>query len=107
MQRANNNQKRTQGTAVRALRVLTVLKGRSTDGLSNKAIADALGESPSAITLSLNSLCAEGFVTKLENGNFAHSIALLGIAQAHANHMSKMSNRIIEINARVDSAANA
>ncbi|SFQ51674.1 hypothetical protein SAMN05216177_1271, partial [Ectopseudomonas toyotomiensis] len=43
----------------------------------------------------------EGLAVKLDNGRFAPSIALLQIAQAHANEMGAAQHRINEINQRV------
>lgn len=94
-----------QSTAQRALQILKVLRGHTITGLSNKQLADALGAQPSAITLSLNTLEAEGFVIQLENGRYAHSVALLQIAQAHADHVTRMQSRISELNARVAAGA--
>lgn len=90
-----------QSTAQRALQILKILRGHTLTGLSNKQIAEALGAQPSAVTLSLNTLQEEGFVTQLENGRYAHSIAFLQIAQAHADHMARLQSRITELNARI------
>ena len=92
---------RTSDTGARILRVLKALKGHSLDGLSNGDLAKGLGESAPNINRALNTLIAEGLAVKLDNGRFAPSIALLQIAQAHANEMVAAQHRINEINQRV------
>ncbi|WP_028489011.1 helix-turn-helix domain-containing protein [Thiothrix lacustris] len=99
------NAKRTQSSAERALRVLDVLKGHSLTGLTNKQITEATGYFSSGVSLSLNTLAAAGFVTQLETGRWAHSIKFLQMAQAHADHISRMQGRINEYNARVIAGA--
>lgn len=92
---------RTSDSGARILRVLKALKGYSLTGISNGELAKGLGESPSAINRAVNTLIAEGLAVKLDNGRFAPSVALLQIAQAHANEMSTAQHRINEINQRV------
>ncbi|MNR41590.1 hypothetical protein D3C85_1599920 [compost metagenome] len=46
-------------------------------------------------------LIEEGLAVKLDNGRFAHSIVMLQIAQAHAEHMAGVNRRMNEINQRV------
>ena len=95
----------TQAAAIRTLKVLKLLKGYALTGLSNGQITQALSLTPSAVTLSLNSLELEGLVVQLEGGRYAHSVAMLQIAQAHANHVNHMQNHINEMNARVAAGA--
>lgn len=92
---------RTSDSGARILRVLKALKGYSLTGISNGELAKGLGESPSAINRAVNTLIAEGLAVKLDNGRFAPSVALLQIAQAHANEMNTAQHRINEINQRV------
>ncbi|MCY1266037.1 hypothetical protein D9M69_318810 [compost metagenome] len=92
---------RVNETALRVLRVLKALKGHSLHGLSNGELAKALGESPANITRYLTTLVEAGLATKLDTGRYAPGIALLQIAQAHANEMANAQNRINEINQRV------
>lgn len=94
-----------QSSAARACRILKALKGQSFTGLSNKELAESLGELPSAVSLSLNTLIEEGLVTRLENGRYAHSVQLLQIAQAHVDHVQRMQGRMHEFNARILSGA--
>lgn len=100
-QRTVSDEPRTQRVALRALNIIKVLRGHTLTGLSNQQIAEAINEPASAVTLSLNSLERVGFVTRLENGRYAHSVLLLQIAQAHADHISRMQGKINEINARI------
>lgn len=92
---------RTNDGAGRVLRVLKALRGHSLTGLTNGDLAKALGESPANINRYLNTLIAEGMATKLDTGRFALSVAVLQIAQAHANEMANAQSRINEINQRV------
>lgn len=92
---------RTSDSGARVLRVLKALKGYTLSGISNGELAKGLGESPANINRALNTLIAEGLAVKLDNGRFAPGIALLQIAQAHANEMSQAQGRINEINQRV------
>ncbi len=95
----------TQVVALRTLEVLKLLKGHTLTGLSNGQIADALSLTPSAVSLALNSLEATGLAAKLENGRYAHSVGMLQIAQAHADHIGRMQGKINEINARIHAGA--
>lgn len=95
------NKPRTNDTALRVLRVLKALKGHSLMDLSNGELAKALDESPANITRYLSTLVDSGLATKLDTGRYAPGIALLQIAQAHANEMANAQNRINEINQRV------
>lgn len=92
-------------SARRALRVLKILKGHTLTGLANKEISEALCESPVNVSRALDALQEEGLVTKLDNGRFSHGIALLQIANAHANHTLAIQNRLMEINRRIISGA--
>ncbi len=94
-------------SARRALRVLKALKGHAITGISNKELAEGLRESPVNISRALADLEAEGLATKLDNGRWAHSVAMLQIAQAHVEHMANLQDRMTEINRRVAAGAMA
>ncbi len=49
----------------------------------------------------MQTLIEEGLAVKLDTGRFAPGVALLQIAQAHAEEMARMQGRINEINQRV------
>jgi len=91
--------------SIRVLLVLRALRGQTLHGLSNAEIARALGETPVNISRALADLEAVGFATRLETGRWAHGVALLQIAQAHANAMAAAQERILEINSRVAAGA--
>ena len=87
-------------SAQRALRVIKVLQNNSFVGLSNKEIAQALNESPTNISRTLDVLKNEGFVIKLESGKFAFSSLFAQIAMRHAANMDKASAQINEMKQR-------
>jgi len=58
-------------------------------------------DSPSNITRAVQTLIEEGLAVKLDNGRFAHSVAILQIAQAHAEHIARLQGRMQEINQRI------
>ena len=95
------NKPRINESALRVLRVMKALKGQSLHGLSNGELAKALDESPANITRCMDTLIEAGLATRLDTGRFAPGIALLQIAQAHANEMAQAQQRINEINQRV------
>ncbi|MGH8384495.1 MAG: helix-turn-helix domain-containing protein [Pseudomonas sp.] len=92
---------RTVSAAARVLRVLKALKGHTVTGLSNTELAQLAQDSPSNITRAMQTLIEEGLAVKLDNGRFAHSVGMLQIAQAHAEHMARLTDRMQEINQRI------
>lgn len=96
---------RTVSSAARVLRVLKALKGHTVTGLSNTELAHLTQDSPSNITRAMQTLIEEGLAVKLENGRFAHSVGVLQIAQAHAEHMARLTNRMLEINQRISAGS--
>jgi DNA-binding IclR family transcriptional regulator len=92
---------RTASGAARVLGVLKALKGYTVTGLSNTELAQLTKDSPSNITRAMQTLIEEGLAVKLDNGRFAHSVAMLQIAQAHAEHMARLTQRMQEINQRI------
>lgn len=91
----------TISASARVLRVLKALKGHTVTGLSNTELAQLAGDSPSNITRAMQTLIEEGLAVKLDNGRFAHSVGMLQIAQAHAEHMARLNGRMQEINQRI------
>lgn len=87
--------------SVRVLRVLKALKGHTVTELSNSELAALTQDSPSNITRAMQTLIEEGLALKLDNGRFAHSVGVLQIAQAHAEHMARLTGRMQEINQRI------
>lgn len=84
----------------RALRIIKALKGKSTSGVSNKALAEALSESPVNISRALAILVDEGFVTKLDNGLYALSVQLTQIAMSHLGEIDKAQSRLDQLKQR-------
>ncbi len=93
--------KTTSTSGSRILKVLKAVKGYTLTGISNSAIAEAIDDSPSNVSRALSVLIEEGLVIKLDNGLFAHSTEMLRIAQAHAEHVANLQNRIQETNQRI------
>lgn len=92
---------RTVSAAARVLRVFKALKGHTVTGLSNTELAQLAQDSPSNITRAMQTLIEEGLAVKLDNGRFAHSVGVLQIAQAHAEHMARLTGRMQEITQRI------
>lgn len=95
------NENSNSTTITRAIRVMKALKGHSLNGLSNKELAAALGDSPANITRALGVLASEGMVQRLKSGRYAPGMQLLYIAQAFSNEMAAGQARIAELNQRV------
>lgn len=100
------SRKSTTTSGARVLDVLKALRGHTITGISNTELANTLGCSPSAISRSLGDLIEAGLAVKLDNGRFAHSVGMLQIAQAHAEHINRIQNRIAETNQRIAAGAN-
>ncbi|EKP2011523.1 helix-turn-helix domain-containing protein [Salmonella enterica] len=90
----------------RGLRILKVLKGKSLNGLSNRELARALGESEANISRAMGVLVDEGMVQRLETGRYAPGMQLLYIAQAFSNEIAAGQARIAELNQRVLAGSN-
>lgn len=97
---------RTVSSAARVLRVLKALKGHTVTGISNIELAQLTKDSPTNITRAMQTLIEEGLAVKLDNGRFAHSVGMLQIAQAHAEHMARLTDRMQEINQRIAAGSN-
>ena len=85
----------------RTLNVLKALKGHSITGISNKDLAAGLGMTPVNVSRALSALEVKGLAGRLDNGRWAHSVAMLQIAHAHQAHMAGLQDRMTEINRRV------
>jgi DNA-binding IclR family transcriptional regulator len=98
---------RTSNSGTRVLRVMAALRGHTLSGISNGELAKSLGETAPTINRCMNTLIAEGFAQKLDNGNFCLSVKLLQIAQAHSTEFARMQDRMGEINQRVLAGAHS
>lgn len=96
-----NNNGRTSDSGMRILKVLMALRGHYFFGVTNGELAKALGESPSTICRCLNTLIEAGLAEQKDNGRFCHSIAMLQIAQSHANDVKRLEAKIAENNQRI------
>lgn len=98
---------KTEGgsSARRALRVLKALKGKSLQGVAVKDLAEGLGEKDVDICRSLTALYAEGLAHKLDDGRWAQTTAMLGIAEAYYREMSVARSRLDEHIQRVQAAS--
>lgn len=94
-----------QQSTRRALRILKALRGATFTGISNAELAKAVCETAPNVSRSLDVLVEEGFAVRLDNGRYAHSIALLQIAQAHADHASRLQQRMNETAQRIAAGA--
>lgn len=95
----------TINSAQRVLRIWKALRGHTITGLSNQDLVAMTGDSPANVSRGLATLMAEDLVVKYDNGRYAHGIATLQIAQAHANHCERLISRIAEVNQRVAAGA--
>jgi len=87
--------------ARRATGIIRALRGTTFTGVSNRDIAEALGESASNVTRMLQVLIDEGFVQRIDAKRYTLGIALLQIAQAHADETARLTARIEETNQRL------
>lgn len=89
----------------RTLHLINALKGHSLSGKSLRELAAATKiPEPTAVRI-LETMIEEGFVMKLDTGRYSLSIRVLQIAQAHANEMSRATDRINELQQRVQAGA--
>ncbi|MEX2475042.1 helix-turn-helix domain-containing protein [Marinobacter sp.] len=102
---SQTNPTRISRSGLKCLQVLKALKGHTLTGLSNGDLSKALGESPATINRCLNTLIEAGMATQLDTGRYAHSVALLQVAQAYANEMTHASARINELTQRVSAGS--
>lgn len=92
----------TVKSAEKVLRVLFALRGHYLFGLSNKQLADRLNESPCSITRSLQTLEADGWAEKRDNGNYAPSIKAVRFATACKEEHDRVQARIAEYQQRLE-----
>ncbi|PAV03357.1 hypothetical protein CBG25_08095 [Arsenophonus sp. ENCA] len=84
----------------RALRILKAMKGHYRDGLSNKALAALINDSPANISRTLPFLLEEGMIERRLNGNYALSEQLIEIALAFFDETERAQIKMAERHGR-------
>lgn len=88
-------------SAEKVLRVLYALRGHYVFGLSNKQLSESLKETPVFITRALQTLEADGWAEKRDNGNYAPSIKAVRFAAACKEEHDRVQARMNEYNQRL------
>lgn len=91
-------------SATRVLRIIKVMQHRSYLGMSNKEIAEAIGESAVNVSRALAVLIAEGFVHKLTTNDFAFTPFFAQIATKHLAEIDFNIQRAEETKQRINTA---
>lgn len=91
----------TNKSAEKVLRVLYALRGHYIFGLSNKQLSESLKETPVFITRALQTLEADGWAEKRDNGNYAPSIKAVRFAAACKEEHDRVQARMNEYNQRL------
>lgn len=86
--------------AARALRILDYLPGNALTGISNAALAKALGTSPVNISRALATLEQEGLAARLDNGLWAPTPKFLAWGMAYMDHTDTIKQRADELQKR-------
>ena len=87
-------------SAEKVLKVLKALQGHSLKGISNKEIAQQLGEAESQVSRALQTLCEQGFAVKGDDGLYTIGTTLVRFAKAHVNEVERAKARIAEVEQR-------
>lgn len=102
------SEKESNQAVRRTCRILSALAGHAINGVSNKALADAIEATEPTTLRLLKTLAEEGMV--LQDGKTKHwalSIQMMQIAQATDNELSRAIARNREIQQRIHAGANA
>ncbi|MDQ9772029.1 MarR family transcriptional regulator [Acinetobacter pittii] len=91
----------TNKSAEKVLRVLYALRGHYVFGLSNKQLSESLKETPVFITRALQTLEADGWAEKRDNGNYAPSMKAVRFAAACKEEHDRVQARMNEYNQRL------
>ena len=89
-------------SAEKVLKVLFALRGNYIFGVSNKQLAESLNETPTSITRSLQTLEANGWAEKRDNGNYAPSIKAVRFSTACKEEYDRVQARIAEYKQRLE-----
>ena len=92
----------TVKSAEKVLKVLYALRGNYIFGLSNKQLAESLNESPSSITRALQTLEADGWAEKRDNGNYAPSMKAVRFSTSCKEEYDRVQARIAEYKQRLE-----
>lgn len=91
----------TVKSAEKVLKVLYALRGQYIFGLSNKQLSESLNETPSSITRALQTLEADGWAEKRENGNYAPSMKAVRFSTACKEEHDRTEARLAEYKQRL------
>lgn len=89
----------------RALAILKVMKGRTILGLSLSQIAEQIGTSSVNTLRVLDVLVEQGFMQKLDTGNYALSTHFMQIAVEYQREMQKARERLEQLEQRVEAGS--
>ncbi|KQF54356.1 IclR family transcriptional regulator [Acinetobacter pittii] len=92
----------TNKSAGKVLSVLFALRGHYITGVSNKQLSESLNESPTFITRALQTLEANGWAEKRDNGNYAPSMMAIRFGASCKEECDRMQARINEYNQRLN-----
>ncbi|MEC5497018.1 MarR family transcriptional regulator [Acinetobacter seifertii] len=91
----------TNKSAGKVLKVLFALRGHYVMGISNKQLSESLNETPVFITRALQTLEADGWAEKRDNGNYAPSMKAIRFASACKEEYDRLKARIDEYEKRL------
>ncbi|MFW2801537.1 MarR family transcriptional regulator [Acinetobacter baumannii] len=92
----------TNKSAAKVLTVLFALRGHYIAGVSNKQLSESLNESPVFITRALQTLEANGWAEKRDNGNYAPSMKAVRFGMACKEECERVQARIDEYKQRLN-----
>ncbi|MBP8005368.1 MAG: MarR family transcriptional regulator [Acinetobacter sp.] len=91
----------TTKSAEKVLKVLFALRGHYVMGVSNKQLSESLNETPVFITRALQTLEADGWAEKRDNGNYAPSMKAIRFASACKEEHDRLEARVAEYKQRL------
>lgn len=99
------SEKGKRSPLARALQILKVMKGRTVNGLSLSQIAMAIENTPINTLRAIEMLVDEGFMQKLDSGNYALSTQFLQIAVEYHREMQKARSYLDGLEQRVQAGS--
>lgn len=85
----------------RALKIIKAMRSATFSGISVTELAKSVNTSTVNICRDLDDLMSEGMVEKRDDGRYQLSVAMLQIASAYQSDYNRMSDRLAEINNRI------